>query len=348
MRPVGTLARGLAPRYYTDDDVFELERERIFAGSWVPVCRAEDVARPGDYVTYDLAGDPIVVTRTRDGGLAALANVCRHRSMVIAQGSGNVPALQCPYHLWTYALDGTLTGAPGTAGLDGFAREDHCLPRLAVDTWQGFVLVNTDEEAAPPGEQLAGLGDVVTGLRMDEMVRVGSITWDQPWNWKVTFENYAESYHHRGVHGETLQPFFPGEQSMPRTGGDAPWMTLDHRSTAEGVEPFLVAAVYPLLWPTVVRPDAMTWLKIEVHGARHSTLVTEVFVHASKAGDRELIDFQLDAVRGINTEDIVPNSGVFAGLRSLYAVPATLHPLEAAVDHFTRWYRDRMEMPPPT
>jgi phenylpropionate dioxygenase-like ring-hydroxylating dioxygenase large terminal subunit len=340
---VNTAARGLEPRFYTDDEVFALERERVFAGSWIPVCRIEDLARPGDYVTYDLAGDPIVVTRTRDGRLAAMANVCRHRNMVIVTGSGNASALQCPYHLWTYSLDGTLVGAPQTAGLDGFDRGDYCLPRLAVDTWQGFVLANTDPDAAPLGPQIAGLDGVVEGLGMEEMVRVESITWDQPWNWKVTFENYAESYHHPGVHPDSLQPVFPGEKSMPRTGDGEPWMCLEHVSTVDGVEPFTVFGIYPLLWPTVVPPDVMTWLKIEVHSARHASLATEVFVHESRAGDQEHIAAHVDAVRAINTEDIVPNSGVFTGLRSRYAVTPTLHPLEAALEHFTGWYLDRME-----
>jgi nitrite reductase/ring-hydroxylating ferredoxin subunit len=336
------MPRGLEPRYYTDDDVFALERERIFAGSWIPVCRAEDVAAPGDYVTYDLAGDPIVVTRTRTGALAALANVCRHRNMVIMSGSGNAPALQCPYHQWTYGLDGSLTGAPQSAGVEGFDPADHCLPRLAVETWHGFVMVNTDVDAPPLAPQLAGLEPLLEGMRLDEMVRVGSIDWDQPWNWKVTFENYAESYHHRGVHGDTLQPLFPGERSRPCVEEGAPWMALDHESTVEGLDPFLVVGVYPLLWPTVVRPDAMVWLKVAVHGAAHATLTTEVFVHESRLDDEAYIALQVDGIREINTQDIIPNRGVFAGLGSRYAVPATLLPLEDAVDHFTRWYLSRM------
>jgi phenylpropionate dioxygenase-like ring-hydroxylating dioxygenase large terminal subunit len=213
---------GLDPHFYFSDDVFQRERERVFGRSWIPVCREEEVATPGDYVTYDLAGDPIVITRSRDGRLHALANVCRHRSMVIMEGAGNAPALQCPYHHWTYALDGSLTGAPyaiGERGIDGFDRTEHCLPRLALECWQGFVLVNVDADAPPLGPQLAALDDRLERHRMAEMVRVGSITWEQRWNWKLTFENYAESYHHIGIHPTSLQPMFPGERSAPVTGG---------------------------------------------------------------------------------------------------------------------------------
>jgi nitrite reductase/ring-hydroxylating ferredoxin subunit len=339
---VGAPARGLEPRFYVDDEVFALERERIFAGSWVPVCRVEDVASAGDYVTYDLAGDPVVVTRTRDGSLAALANVCRHRNMVIMQGSGNAPALQCPYHLWTYGLDGSLTGAPLAAGVEGFAKDDLCLPRLAVEVWQGFVLVNTDLDAAPLTPQLAGLDELLAPVQMDEMVRVGSIAWEQTWNWKVTYENYAESYHHQGVHGTSLQPIFPGERSWPVTGGAEPWMALHHESVVDGIDPLLVLGIYPLLWPSLVGPRSMTWLKIQVHGAGCSTLHTDVFLHPDDAANDDLVAFHVEGVREVNAQEEMPNTGVYAGLRSRYAVPSTLLPIEGAVGHFADWYRSRM------
>jgi phenylpropionate dioxygenase-like ring-hydroxylating dioxygenase large terminal subunit len=163
----------MAPRHYVDPALFERERDRVFGGQWVPVCRVEDVRNAGDFVTYDLAGDPVVVTRTRDGALRALANVCRHRNMILVEGAGNVPALQCPYHRWTYDLDGALVAAPQFGDVDGFDRSAHCLPHLAVDTWQGFVLVNTDVDAAPLGPRLAGLDAVVDRYGMADMVRDG-------------------------------------------------------------------------------------------------------------------------------------------------------------------------------
>ncbi|WP_229023126.1 aromatic ring-hydroxylating oxygenase subunit alpha [Actinomarinicola tropica] len=262
--------------------------------------------------------------------------------MVLLSGTGNAAAIRCPYHLWTYSWDGSLVAAPQTAGLDGFDRSEVCLPRLAVETWQGFVLVNTDLDAEPLAPQLVGLDERLAGLRIDEMVRVGAIEWDQPWNWKTTFENYAESYHHQGVHPDTLQPIFPGERSLPATGGDAPWLALDHESTVEGVEPILVLAVFPLLWPTVVRPDSMVWLRIEPHGPARSTLTTEVFVLPELADDEEVVAGHLEATRAVNAQDEVPNRGVAAGLASRYATTPVLHPLEAGIDHFTRWYLQRM------
>ena len=148
---------GLDPRCYTAPEVFEAERSALFATSWIPVGRASEVAEPGSYVTADIAGEPVVVTRTKDGELVALANVCQHRSAVIATGKGHTTALQCPYHLWTYRLDGTLTGAPGMADTDDFDPTEHCLPRLGVDVWQGFLFVHQDPAAAPMGRGLEEL-----------------------------------------------------------------------------------------------------------------------------------------------------------------------------------------------
>jgi hypothetical protein len=119
-------------------------------------------------------------------------------------------------------------------------------------------------------------------------------------------------------------------------------MCLEHTVAVEGVDPLLVLGVYPLLWPTLIGTEAMTWLKIQVHDARRSTLTTEVFVHESRAGDREAVEFHIEAVRAVNSQDEVPNTGVSTGLRSRYAVPSTLHPLEAAVAHFSEWYRSLM------
>jgi phenylpropionate dioxygenase-like ring-hydroxylating dioxygenase large terminal subunit len=333
---------GLDPVAYTDEAIFELERQRIFAGSWLPVCREEDVAQHGDYVASELLGDPIVIVRTREAGLSALANVCRHRNMVMMSGAGNAKAIQCPYHMWTYSLDGELTAAPDTAELGAVDSATFCLPHLAVEIWNGFVLVNTNPDAASFASAVGGFEASLGGVPIYEMVRVGAVTWDQPWNWKTTFENYAESYHHQGIHRETLQPFFPASDSAPTTGRDEPWMRLDHRAAADGIDALVVTAVYPLLWPTFVGTDAMTWLRIEPHSAQRSTLVTEVFVHESRRDDVDFVEFQLESVRVINAEDEVPNAGVAAGLNSRFAVRAALHPLEDAITHFHAWYRQRL------
>ncbi len=336
------VSRGLGRADYADESVFTRERERIFGASWLPACRVDELARPGDYVTASLAGDPIIITRTRSGEITALANVCRHRNMRLVDGRGNVAAFRCPYHHWTYRADGSLVAAPETAAIAEFDADQFCLPRLLVEEWHGFVMVNADPDAAPFANSVTGLATALDGKPLADMVRTGSITWDQPWNWKLTIENYSESYHHRAVHTDTLQPLFPGERSRPVTGGDEPWMYLEHEIAVEDVEPLLVIAVYPALLITFVGDDVMTWLRLDVHGPRHSTLATDIYMTPERAADPEFAEFELEAVRAVNAQDESPNRGVDAGLASRWAVRAWYHPLEAGVAHFNDWYRDKM------
>ena len=332
---------GLDPRSYVDRELFCLERDRVLSGHWIPVCRVSDLSEPGDFVTYDLGGDPIVVTRGTDGDLHALANVCRHRNALIVEGRGNISTLQCPYHLWTYDLDGRLASAPRTRDLDGFDPDALCLPALAVDTWYGFVVVNTDTAAAPLASIAPGIAEHLDGYALGSMVRAGSTTWESPFNWKVFLENFGESYHHRGVHGQTLQPLFPGERSHPTSGGDEPWFVLDHESVGDA-EPFLVVGVFPLTLFSINRPDSMLWAHIEIHDVDHFTLRLESFANPALADVDEVGEFLVAFVNEINGEDDLINRSVQRGLQSRYATAGPLVGLEAAIAGFHAWYRAQM------
>jgi choline monooxygenase len=191
---------------YTSAEILTLERERIFARTWLPVGRREQLRRPGDFVAADAAGEPIVVVFDRRGELRAFSNVCRHRAGSVAEGCGNRQTLQCSYHGWTYGLDGRLMGTPEFDGVEGFDRERFGLVPLRVAGWGPFVFVNFDE-GAPPLESTLGAivgeaaGRVAEGLRMCER-RV----YDVACNWKVYVDNYLEGYHvplaHPGLHRE--------------------------------------------------------------------------------------------------------------------------------------------------
>jgi len=188
-------AHTLPARCYTDPGFFTLERERIFARTWQPVGRLEQVRQPGDYFTAEIAGEPIVVLRDLQGGLRAFANVCRHRAGVVAEGFGNRKALRCAYHGWTYALDGTLLGTPEFDGVQDFDRAQYGLPALRVAAWGPLVFVNLDPAAAALEEVLGAIPQetlpfaperLVLGERRDYLVRC---------NWKVYIDNYLEGYH---------------------------------------------------------------------------------------------------------------------------------------------------------
>lgn len=181
--------------FYREPDVYALERERLFARTWQPVARVADVQRPGDYVTNEIAGEPIVVVRSDDGTLRAFFNVCRHRAGPPAQGSGNRRTLQCGYHGWTYDLRGALIGAPEIDGADGFDRKDFSLLPVEVATWGPFVFARLEPDGPPLRDWLGEMVDETSSLRLDEMRFVMRKEWIIGCNWKVYVDNYLEGYH---------------------------------------------------------------------------------------------------------------------------------------------------------
>jgi choline monooxygenase len=188
----------LPASWYSDPEIAGFERERIFERTWQYVGVAQAVAEPGSFTTATPGGIPIVVTRDRDGGLHGFVNVCRHRGHVVASGCGQRETLQCPYHAWTYELDGSLRSAPRSDREPGFAHEDWSLRRVAVDTWGPLLFVNPDPDAAPLEETLGDLpaGLVARGLDLDTLEYRGrSRAWVIEANWKLVVENYLECYH---------------------------------------------------------------------------------------------------------------------------------------------------------
>ena len=196
---------GKAPPAWTYHDPAALADELagIWRRGWLVAGLTADVAAPKSYLTVDLAGVPVVVTRDRDGTLHALANVCRHRGMILAEGCGSAMALSCPNHAWTYGLDGRLKGAPRTSAGDGFDPATVRLPAYAVLEWGPFVLVNFDPSAEPPLVALALMDATLAaaGLDLATMRRAGEVVdWSIDANWKIVLENYLECYHCSWVH----------------------------------------------------------------------------------------------------------------------------------------------------
>ncbi len=223
-------ATTLPPPLFNDPEWFDEEQTRVFHSGWVAVARSSELADPNQFVTATIAGEPCVVIRSRDGHLEALSNVCRHRSTTIVdERFGSAPSLQCPYHLWTYSHNGQLRAAPGMEEADGFDNTSVCLPRFAVTEWHGWVLVNIDSNARPLSDSVPMLDALLVEQRVAETVSVGTLEYPSASNWKISVENFVESYHHRGVHPETLDATYPGAQSSPH---------LSIRALSSGFQPF--------------------------------------------------------------------------------------------------------------
>jgi nitrite reductase/ring-hydroxylating ferredoxin subunit len=191
---VDTLDRVTNPwSWYTDADVWSLEQERIFARSWQYAGHAGMVERPGDFFTARAGRIPVVVTHADDEKTRAFVNVCRHRGSVVAEGAGNRKTLQCPYHAWTYGLDGRLHAAPrADFELDGIG-----LVQVRLERWGPFLFVNADDDAAPLADALGEVPAQVAELGLDvEALRFHHRSdWSLAANWKVVAENFLECYH---------------------------------------------------------------------------------------------------------------------------------------------------------
>ena len=183
--------------WYVDEDVHRLERERIFARSWQYVGRTEQVAGPGSYLVGQAGHIPLVVVRGRDEVLRGFINVCRHRGHPVVSGEGCRETLQCPYHAWTYDLDGSLRRAPRTDREGGLDFAELSLLRVSVDTWGPFVFANPDPGAARLTETLGDLPQLVaeSGVDLDAVRFHSHFEWEIESNWKVAIENFLECYH---------------------------------------------------------------------------------------------------------------------------------------------------------
>ena len=167
--------RSLPPGAFHSHELFELEAEHMFYRRWVLVGRVDQVPNPGDYFCFDVLDEPVVVVRGGDHELRVLSRVCRHRWMHVCAGQGNTRAFVCPYHAWTYELDGQLRHAPEMDKTPHFDRTDIRLPVVSSEVWEGFIFVNISGDATPLGETLAGARKQLAEYELGSWITVRSI-----------------------------------------------------------------------------------------------------------------------------------------------------------------------------
>ncbi len=183
--------------WYTHDGIAYLEREHVFGRTWQMVARAGQLRTSGQFITAQLAGEPLVVVRDNDRQLRAFYNVCRHHAAAVAtEAQGTVNLFRCPYHGWSYGLDGSLKGAPEFEGVCGFDRSQNGLVPIKVETWEQFVFVNLDPDAVPLTEFLGRLIQRVAPLNISSLHFFERRTYSLNCNWKVFVDNYLDGGYH--------------------------------------------------------------------------------------------------------------------------------------------------------
>ena len=210
-------ARTLPQRYFTGPEVFAEEQAKIFAQQWVLVGHESELAHPGDFRLATVAAESLIVLRDQHLSVRAFYNVCRHRGTRLCEAAtGRMRGIQCPYHAWTYALDGRLTGAPHMDEAPDFEKSDYSLHAVHLALWEGFIFVNLAEKPLPAAEWFAPLAGKFSHWILPQLRSARRIVYDVSANWKLICQNYSECYHCPGVHPELskVSPYDSAENDL--------------------------------------------------------------------------------------------------------------------------------------
>ncbi|TXH35580.1 MAG: aromatic ring-hydroxylating dioxygenase subunit alpha [Rhodospirillaceae bacterium] len=210
VRSNGRAMRSMPLWCYTSEKFFQAEKAKIFLPQWNLLEREEIVPNVGDYHTMAFLGVPLIVARGRDEKVRVFANTCRHRGALLAEGKGNCKVFRCPYHFWTYGLDGRLIGAPnytdstGKSLIDSDNKEEFGLVEIDSGTWGGFIFIRFKEGPETLQQHLGTLVDVLASHSLQDMRCARKVVYDMDANWKCFVENYIDAYHIPYVHRDSL------------------------------------------------------------------------------------------------------------------------------------------------
>jgi phenylpropionate dioxygenase-like ring-hydroxylating dioxygenase large terminal subunit len=382
-----TEAVGLPPEVYCDSAFYEFEVDAVFRTQWHCVGRTEMIPEPGDYFTTTLAGrEPVIVARTRAGEIAVMSSVCRHRVMCITapaerprrewfdpppEVSGNTRTFRCPYHWWTYNLEGQLVGAPSMERTVGFSRDEHGLPRLRVECWNGFVFANLSPDARPLAAGLEAVDAALAPYRLDEWVtQPPEVLTDVPFNWKIMVENFMESYHNYGLHNRLMSleeyglgnagdegeqyPYTPGDMAIFGVGHSAiddPAVNATQRALfapLASLNPLerrqvLFAYIAPTLLLGVFS-DSAFWFTVEPTGPKAHTLSMGFFFPPGTSDDKffpAILELYAKGIELFNNQDLPANVALQFGMGSQFAPRGRLSYLDKFLPKFNSWLLDR-------
>lgn len=366
-------ARALPAACYVDPSFHALEKRALLERDWLPLAHVSQLPEAGDYLALDVLDEPLIVTRGKDQEIRVLSRVCQHRGMDMmppgyAVTSGRLPALRCPYHLWTYDLNGRLLAAPEMQTSSCHARDDVRLPAFRSEIYEGFVCVNLDGQAAPLATRLAGLTAHLAKWQLGDAQLVWQREWDCPFNWKVLVENFMEPYHHMGAHAKTLQPLMPATGCWTEDNGGDDWLAvhlpLNAQLRAElrvtgrplpGFAPFpgLAPEDHHEWWVFLgqplfllfTAPDRAYWYRLLPTGPETCRLLTTLLLRPEAAAAPDypqlLAQAEEEAI-AFHLEDMEVCSGVQRGVRSRAYTQGALSRLEAPIHRIQRHLARRL------
>jgi phenylpropionate dioxygenase-like ring-hydroxylating dioxygenase large terminal subunit len=347
---------------YRDADFLEAEKERVFSTSWQIVCHLSNIPRPGDYHTLDFLNEPLVAVRSPDGGVRAFFNVCRHRaSRLLDGGSGQCPGrIVCPYHAWTYDLNGRLTTIPHRKEFVDFSPDQYGLKPIETEVYKGFVFVRLKPGLPSVAEMLAPYESELAAYRLEELQPMGRVTLrTRHVNWKNVTDNYSDGTHitvaHPGLtrlfgqsYGIEAQPWVDKMSGLLR---DIPSSQRSERMyqtilprAAHLADERQRLWIYFKLWPNIafdIYPDQIDFMQM-IPISPTETLIREI-AYAHPDNRREMraaryLNWRIN--RRVSAEDKALIERVQSGMHSRSYTPGPLGRNEVSLRSFARRMRE--------
>ena len=342
---------------YVRPEIHDLEQRRIFARSWLCAGRADELPSPGDYMSFELGPQPVIIIRGADGEVYARANVCRHRMMRLVEGRGTAKKFTCPYHAWTYDIGGRLVAAPHMDRTDCFTREELSLAAVRCEVFQGWIYVTLAADIPPVADQLAELTPLIDRYNQQHYVTIfrEEHVWDT--NWKCLTENFMESYHLPVAHRSTVGAHYSVEENtfdergsfdgftcqfFTKSDGAPVGRAHQDNTSLEGV--WRYTSVMPTIFPShmyVLAPDHLWYLSLQPDGPARTRILYGAAIAPEKLAGETDRDGYLAATKAfldkVQVEDRHVVEGIFNGAGSPLGVPGPLSWLERGNHEFAQY-----------
>ena len=352
-----SLASAMPKEIYTSDEILDLENSLIFSKEWICAGRETEIPKVGDYFTFNIGKQPIIILRDTNKKVRAMSNVCLHRMMQIVEGKGNNKNFTCPYHAWSYDLDGKLVMAKYMDRTECFNKSEMKLPEIKCEISLGWIYVTLNPDIDSLSESLASLNEILSPYKMENYIDI--ISEDHVWdtNWKLLTENFMEGYHLPVAHQGTVGPYinlsdtefdkrgaFESFTYQTFTKNEDAIVGTAHPDNKSLTGRWRHTSVLPTVFPShmySLAPDHLWYLSLQPNGTNKVNIKFGAAVAPEVLKDQNDPEKFLNETREflyeVQKEDRFVVEGIFKGVNSPLGSPGPLSWLERENHEFTQY-----------